>query len=142
MTSKTINDKNATITQYLHQNTKLEAITCQRDSQRVTRTTSGPSSSRQVEVGGRSSSGRRVAFEILQDLHLNADCEMFIRKFNDFAKNFVPQSEEDREFTTKCWTTHVQDEKNILVVSKIRSYVAMWGHCTATDGFILACKGF
>ena len=54
------------------------------------------------DIPGASSSGRQVATEDLSSgrkVHLrhNTDGEQYIKKFDDPAKNFMPQSEEEHE---------------------------------------------
>ena len=60
------------------------------------------SSSRQLEAAGLSSSRRLVATEDLSNekkvhLHPDTDGEKYIRKFDDLAKKFEPQNEEEEE---------------------------------------------
>ena len=77
---------------------------CQQGSGRVTRATPAGSSSGQVEAAGVPSSGGPVATEKDSSsekkvhLHPNTDGEKYIRKFDDPAKKFKPQSEEEHEF--------------------------------------------
>ena len=81
---------------------------CQHDSERVNTTASGATSSGQLEAAGVSSSGRLVAAEdpaSEQKVHLdpNTDGDQNIRKFDDLAKNFEPQTEKEHEFLQfKC----------------------------------------
>ena len=90
-----------TITEYLHQNIKLDLR--QQDSERVNKTKPGASISGQLETPGASSSRRPVATEVLSSgkkvhLRLNTDGEQYIKKFDDPAKNFKRQTEEEHEF--------------------------------------------
>ena len=94
-----------TITQYLGGDSRRENL-CQQDSARANKTTPRTSSSGQLEAAGASSSGRLVATEDLSNemnvhLHPNTDGENYIRKFDDPAKKFKPQSEEEHELTIK-----------------------------------------
>ena len=83
---------------------KRESL-CQQGFERVTKTTSGASSSR-----------RPVATEDLSSekkghLHPNTEGEKHVKKFDDVAKNFEPQSEERarilqsniKQFLCKIW---------------------------------------
>ena len=96
-----------TITQYLHQNTELEATpcvkTCQQDSERFFITMTGESSSGQLAAAVASSSAWPVVTEdpsCEKKVHLqsNTDGDKYIRKFDDRAKKFKPQSQEEHEF--------------------------------------------
>ena len=92
----------------------------QQDSERVTRTTTGSSSSGQLEAAGASSSARLVATEDPSNtgerkLHLQTttDGEKYIKKFDDPAKNFNPQSEEEHESynQSKMWQRSYQSSR-------------------------------
>ena len=79
---------------------------CQPDFDRIWKMTPGPSSSGQLETTGASSSGRPVATEDVSSgkkvhFHSNTHGEQYIKKFDDPAKNFKPQSEEEHSFTIK-----------------------------------------
>ena len=109
---------------------------CQQDSERVSRTTPGTSSSGQLEAAGASSSRRPVAAEGPSSepkvhLHPNTDAEKYIRKFDDAAKNFKPQSDEEHEFNNQ-----VLDRKcarlgrHLTILQYFPLKVAIWSQCT------------
>ena len=63
----------------------------------------GASSFRHLEEAGASSSGRPIGAEDPSSekkvhLHPNTGGETYIRKFEDLARNFKPQNEEEHEF--------------------------------------------
>ena len=49
----------------------------------------------------------------------NTDGAQNIRKFDDLAKNFQPQSQEEHEFTIKFWTMFVHYVVDVLPISNI-----------------------
>ena len=113
MMARKINDKNADMDYHAVPPPEIRGAgfskcqdLCQQDSERVSRMTPGTSSSGQLEAAGASSSRRPVATEDPSSgrtvhLHPNTDGNTYIRKFDDAAKNFKPQSDKEHEFNNE-----------------------------------------
>ena len=110
---------------------------CRQDSERVTKTTPGASSSRQLGTPRASSCGRPFATEDSSSekkvhLHPHTDGEQYIKKVDDLAKSFKPRSEEEHEIHNQIKNSvcaRLGNDPNML--QDFRLNVAIWSQSTS-----------